>query len=99
MVYWDEERLDWNGLKLLIGLEPIFSLLFQQLNEEDFHASHDQNQVSVSLPIRQELGRVMMSSTASTLRCCRWWLSRSSPYCLHSQPDNRNSTLKDTTYV
>lgn len=63
------------------------------------HGDQDQVWVSVCLPNRQGPGCATTSSTASTLRCCQWWLSRSSPYCLHSPPDRPNSILKDITYV
>lgn len=48
---------------------------------------------------RQEHGDALMSSTVSTLKCCRWWPSRSFPSCLLSQLCSPSSILRDNTSV
>ena len=44
---------------------------------------------------RRERGAALMSSTASTLRCCRWWPSRSCPFSAPWQPTQSALCLKD----
>ena len=44
---------------------------------------------------RRERGAALMSSTASTLRCCRWWPSRSCPFSVPWQPTQSALCLKD----